>query len=78
MCKNGKCVNTKGSFKCICDDGYDVDEMGKACEGMCELNVNMKKQKPNNQAARMASNSTREDFFRIIFEGVRIELLGCI
>ena len=33
MCKNGKCVNTKGSFKCICDRGYDVDEKGKACQG---------------------------------------------
>ena len=34
MCKNGKCVNTKGSFKCICDIGFDVDALGKACEGM--------------------------------------------
>ena len=33
MCKNGKCVNTKGSFKCICDRGFDVDARGKACVG---------------------------------------------
>jgi len=39
MCKNGKCVNTKGSFKCICDIGFDVDARGKACEDIDECKI---------------------------------------
>eukprot|EP00795_Rhopilema_esculentum_P005941 gene5941-11289_t len=39
MCKNGKCINTQGSFKCICDRGYDVDEKGKACEDIDECKI---------------------------------------
>ena len=47
-CKFGRCVNTMGSYRCICDNGYktgpggttcvDVDECGldpRPCEFTC-------------------------------------------
>ena len=34
MCSSdADCVNTDGSFECVCDDGFDGD--GFTCTGMC-------------------------------------------
>lgn len=33
MCGNGKCVNVDGSFKCICDPGYQLGPDRKVCVG---------------------------------------------
>lgn len=33
MCNHGKCVNTPGSFRCICDVGYTYDEFSHQCIG---------------------------------------------
>ncbi|GFO21380.1 fibrillin-1 [Plakobranchus ocellatus] len=30
-CKNGRCLNTMGSFRCVCDKGYKTDTTGKRC-----------------------------------------------
>ena len=35
--KNGQCVNTKGSYKCVCDQGFDLDESGTECVNIDEL-----------------------------------------
>lgn len=34
LCKNGHCVNTKGSFKCECYEGFEVSSDGKQCIGI--------------------------------------------
>ncbi|KAL3865813.1 hypothetical protein ACJMK2_043163, partial [Sinanodonta woodiana] len=31
LCKNGRCINTDGSFRCECDPGYVVDSTGSTC-----------------------------------------------
>ena len=32
---NQNCTNTDGSYKCICEDGYVLDNDMKTCIGMC-------------------------------------------
>uniref|UniRef100_A0A8C2EZW0 Fibrillin 2b n=1 Tax=Cyprinus carpio TaxID=7962 RepID=A0A8C2EZW0_CYPCA len=31
MCRNGRCVNTDGSFQCICNAGFEISPDGKNC-----------------------------------------------
>ncbi|KAF3821503.1 hypothetical protein GH733_009545 [Mirounga leonina] len=31
LCKNGRCVNTDGSFQCICNAGFELTTDGKNC-----------------------------------------------
>ncbi|KAL7879279.1 hypothetical protein AOLI_G00102530 [Acnodon oligacanthus] len=31
LCKNGRCVNTEGSYKCVCNPGYTTDISGTLC-----------------------------------------------
>ena len=33
MCRNGRCVNTEGSFQCICNAGFEITPDGKNCIG---------------------------------------------
>lgn len=33
ICKNGRCMNEEGSFKCACDRGFTPSSDGKACLG---------------------------------------------
>jgi len=33
LCRNGQCVNTVGSFQCLCNDGYEVALDGRTCVG---------------------------------------------
>lgn len=33
ICPNGACENLKGSYRCICNPGYQVDSTGKICSG---------------------------------------------
>lgn len=33
VCKNGECVNDRGSYHCICKTGYTPDITGTACVG---------------------------------------------
>lgn len=37
MCRNGRCVNTEGSFQCICNAGFELTPDGKNCAGEQEL-----------------------------------------
>lgn len=37
LCRNGQCVNTIGSFQCLCNDGYEVAPDGRTCVGECFL-----------------------------------------
>lgn len=39
VCKNGECVNTRGSFKCQCPNGMSLDSTGRICLGNTELNT---------------------------------------
>lgn len=33
LCQNGKCINTLGSYRCICNRGYKADSSGLFCIG---------------------------------------------
>lgn len=33
MCRNGRCVNTEGSFQCICNAGFELTPDRKSCIG---------------------------------------------
>lgn len=34
LCPNGRCENLHGTYKCICNPGYEVDSTGRNCIGM--------------------------------------------
>lgn len=34
LCRNGKCINTLGSYRCICNRGYKSDGSGLFCIGI--------------------------------------------
>ncbi|KAH0619971.1 hypothetical protein JD844_014452 [Phrynosoma platyrhinos] len=31
LCRNGRCINTVGSFQCLCNDGYEMPVDGRVC-----------------------------------------------
>lgn len=33
ICSNGRCINTDGSFHCVCNAGFHVTRDGRNCEG---------------------------------------------
>uniref|UniRef100_A0A8C4R242 EGF-like domain-containing protein n=1 Tax=Eptatretus burgeri TaxID=7764 RepID=A0A8C4R242_EPTBU len=35
-CENGRCINTAGSFHCLCDRGYTTDLAGTVCQDLDE------------------------------------------
>ncbi|XP_063201848.1 fibrillin-1 isoform X1 [Chroicocephalus ridibundus] len=41
LCPNGRCENLHGTYKCICDPGYEVDSTGKNCIDIDECALNM-------------------------------------
>nr|XP_024214767.1 fibrillin-2 [Halyomorpha halys] len=36
LCKNGRCINSLGSYKCICNKGYKLDYTGTNCRDINE------------------------------------------
>ena len=34
ICNNGRCLNTEGSFHCVCNAGFAITSDGKNCEGV--------------------------------------------
>uniref|UniRef100_A0A8C0UDP2 EGF-like domain-containing protein n=1 Tax=Cyanistes caeruleus TaxID=156563 RepID=A0A8C0UDP2_CYACU len=40
MCRNGRCVNTDGSFQCICNAGFEITPDGKNCVDINECALN--------------------------------------
>ncbi|XP_035216115.1 fibrillin-1-like [Stegodyphus dumicola] len=41
ICPNGACENLKGSYRCVCNDGYQIDGTGKICSDINECAVNL-------------------------------------
>ncbi|XP_064619862.1 fibrillin-2-like isoform X2 [Lineus longissimus] len=39
LCENGRCKNTLGSFECLCNQGYAIDEAGKSCLDIDECRI---------------------------------------
>ncbi|XP_077996106.1 latent-transforming growth factor beta-binding protein 3-like isoform X2 [Glandiceps talaboti] len=39
LCKNGRCLNTLGSYRCLCDPGYRVNRLGTRCIDIDECNT---------------------------------------
>ncbi|RXG52390.1 Fibrillin-2 [Armadillidium vulgare] len=39
ICRNGACENLKGSYRCICNKGYSVDESGRICEDINDAEI---------------------------------------
>lgn len=39
ICNNGRCINTDGSFHCVCNAGFQVAVDGKNCEGKTFLKL---------------------------------------
>ncbi|XP_073729872.1 fibrillin-2 [Misgurnus anguillicaudatus] len=40
VCSNGLCENLRGSFRCVCNIGYESDQNGKSCLDIDECVVN--------------------------------------
>ena len=39
MCTNGACENMLGTYRCVCNPGYQVDPTGKKCTDINECAV---------------------------------------
>ncbi|XP_071501953.1 fibrillin-1-like [Diadema antillarum] len=39
ICKNGECTNTQGSFECLCDMGFAMDEFSYQCIDIDECSI---------------------------------------
>jgi hypothetical protein len=39
ICQNGACENMIGTYRCICNPGFEVDETGKICSDINECEV---------------------------------------
>lgn len=39
ICVFGTCQNLPGMFRCVCDDGYELDRSGGNCTGGCSTSV---------------------------------------
>lgn len=39
LCKNGRCINTLGSYRCLCNKGYKHDHTGTQCKGKIDVKI---------------------------------------
>lgn len=39
ICKNGRCVNLRGSYRCECNSGFDMDGTGTMCVDVDECKI---------------------------------------
>lgn len=39
ICQNGACENMIGTYRCICNPGFEADETGKICTDINECEV---------------------------------------
>lgn len=47
LCRYGKCVNSLGSFWCVCNEGYELALDGRVCTGECLPSLRLWKCKPH-------------------------------
>ncbi|UYV63503.1 FBN1 [Cordylochernes scorpioides] len=38
LCQNGRCINTQGSYRCVCNRGYKPDDSNTHCYEASTLN----------------------------------------
>lgn len=41
ICENGRCVNTVGSYRCECNEGFTVSDAQNECLGKSDINTLM-------------------------------------
>ena len=41
LCSNGACENLVGSFRCVCDPGYEPDATGRSCRDLNECKLGL-------------------------------------
>lgn len=51
VCAHGRCINLEGSFRCACEQGYEVTSDEKGCQGTKML------QRPSPTANQLAASS---------------------
>lgn len=39
LCIHGRCENMPGMFRCICDDGFQLDKQGTNCTGITSEHI---------------------------------------
>lgn len=41
ICPNGRCINTVGSYRCDCNEGFEVSPSGTECIGNYQVLVGL-------------------------------------
>ena len=56
-CPHGRCVNTMGSYRCLCDTGYQVDSSGTGCTDVDECSTDDHRAGPCSHHCRNTAGS---------------------
>lgn len=70
ICKNGRCVNTVGSYRCECNDGFEPSSTGTECIGKIPI-------LKNTTLKWMLLQQPKGIFFFSIFKSWRLLFSNC-